>query len=249
MPRMRQSNVKRRRQLVGHVARYQITTAGAVAGDMALPIETIPAAKGCLTELVKSGVLGHAPLYRRRNYYYLTPHGVDSLKTLAGPEAKPPASGPLSEPAKIRAYAMLAFCCLCRQQRVRLTREQFEHDMPNLYRPGMPLNYYMARGSCGMRLGFLRVDAGGVGRWDRIVSKVRHDIESHWRRRGFRALIQNERFEIAVATTTPAKCERLRQALADDQKLRPVPLRIVAIPEQIHLLAPPATTPTTRAQP
>ena len=45
-----------------------------------------------------------------------------------------------------------------------------------------------------------------------------------------------------------AQCERLRQEFANDLRIPPIPLRIVAIPELIHLLSPPAIAPSARAQ-
>ena len=240
------------RQLLEHVARYRMTTLRAAAASAFRSTTPIPIARQRLSDLVGAGLLGEAPIYRKQRYYYLMSRGVDLLTETGADQASSsesrPAYGPLSEQAKIRAYAMLAFCCLSGEKGGRLTRDQFEREMPNLYRPGMPMSYYVARRSDQTVLGFLRVDSGGHGRWDRVVRKVRQDIESHWQHSGFRALIQNETFEIAVVTAMPVKCERIRRALADAKKLRPVPLRIVAVPKLIHLLSPPATRPAVRAQ-
>ena len=244
MPENNQSSPHWQRQLLEHVSRYRMTTLQAAAASAFQSTTPIPVTKQRLSELVQDGLLGEAPVYRTQLYYYLMSRGADELaETDADQASSPdsrPAYGPLSEQAKIRAYAMLAFCCLSSEKRGRLTRDQFEHEMPSLYRPGMPMNYYVVRRSNLPILGYLRVDSGGHGRWDRVVRKVRQDIESHWQHPGFRALIQKEAFEIAVVTAMPVKCERIRRALDDAENRRPVPLRIAAVPQIIHLLAPPA---------
>jgi hypothetical protein len=82
-----------------------------------------------------------------------------------------------------------------------------------------------------------RVDAGHRGRWDRIVESVRVDIDEHCRHFGFRKLIDAGRFEITVLTIFKQKAKRIKESLNQHLDARRVPVRVVAIPELLPLVA------------
>ncbi len=223
--------------LIGHVARYRMTVREAVAKDLN---ESLAAARRTLAQAVHDGYVNVAPLYRNRRYFYLTQLGANSAATLAS-GINPPKRGPLSETAKMRAYAMLAFCCMHDTARERLTAVEFQTHFPDLYRPGMSGNYYIDTADKRPRIGLLRVDFGGRGRWDRIIGKVRHDIEGHFMDAGFRRLLGHELFEITIVTALPQKALRVRQTLASHRDAHRVPVRVVAMPDLLHLVMPPPT--------
>lgn len=75
-------------------------------------------------------------------------------------------SGPLSEKAKLRACALLLFCCLADKPRHRLTTNELSQQFSVLHRPGIPGTYYFDPNGKGC-IGLARIDAGHHGRWDR----------------------------------------------------------------------------------
>ena len=86
-------------------------------------------------------------------------------------------------------------------------------------------------------MGFLRVDMGGRGRWDRILAKCEHDAKSIREDPRFTESLGTGRAELSLAVTLPHKAERLRQVLQDHPL--PIPIRIIVIPELLYLIAPP----------
>lgn len=231
--------------LIDHVARYRMTVHEAVVKDLNQPLA---ATRRTLPQAVHDGYLNVAPLYRNRRYFYLTQLGANSATTLAS-GTNAPKHGPLSETAKVRAYAMLAFCCLHDSARERLTAVEFQTHFADLYRPGMSANYYIDTADARPRIGLLRVDFGGRGRWDRIIGKVRRNIEGHFMDAGFRRLLSHELFQITVVTALPQKALRIRQTLATHRDARRVPVRIVAMPDLLHLVMPPPTPAVTEGRP
>ena len=147
--------------------------------------------------------------------------------------------GPLSELAKIHNYAMLAFCLLTDAHRERLTSAELQRHFPALHRPGLPMSYYIDTTSGQPRLGFIRVDTGGHGRWDRVLAACRHDLETHWGHPGFQPFIRRQLFEITLITALPQKAQRLRDGLTSGDDWRASVIRIVAMPELLNLIAPP----------
>jgi hypothetical protein len=138
---------------------------------------------------------------------------------------------------RLRAYALLAFCCLGAVRRKRLTTEEIESHVPDLYRPGLPGGYYVAAGD-PPRFGLALIDAGGRGRWDRVLGRVRKQLEGHWRHPALRSFIEQGRFEITILTLLPQKAQRLSAALAEWRDPRTQFIRIAVLPELMHLIAP-----------
>ncbi len=218
------------RALIEHVARYRLTVPREAADALG---QTLKSTRRRLANAVRDGQLGIAPLYRNRRYYYLTPSGAES--------AGAPRHGPLGEAAKARAYAMLRFCRSDDASRQRLTAEDLQEHFRELYRPGMSGGYYVDTSDGRWpRIGLLRVDFGGRGRWDRIVQRVRRDIEAHATERGFRPLLARQALEMAVVTALPQKAARIRQALAAHRDARRIPVRVIAMPDLLHLVMPPS---------
>ena len=145
-------------------------------------------------------------------------------------------AGPLSEPAKLRAMAILQFCCLSGSPCHRLTDEELTRSFPDVARPGLPSTYYFNPDGSG-RLGLARVDAGGRGRWDRVVHSLRQDIRDHFRQPGFQRLIRAGRFEITLLTVLRQKARRVCQSLSSAPEAHRVPCRVVALPELLPLIS------------
>lgn len=222
--------------ILDHVARYRMSTPSIVGQLPETKTRSRRHVHHELRQLCRSRYLGAGPLFRNRRYYFLA--AASRLRPNVE-DANGHRIGPLSEIAKIRNYAMLSFCCSSKHRRRRLTADDFEQHFPDMYRPGLPLNYYIDAGTSQPRLGFLRVDTGGRGRWDRILEKARADIEAHWIRPEIRPFIERGLFEITVVTALPQKASRLTQALDDCTDPRKSLIRICVCSDLINLIAPP----------
>lgn len=215
--------------IIDHVSRYRMTVFEALRRQPQLGSLPRKELKRELNRLCRERLLGREPLYRHRSYYYLA----------AADGADRPA-GPLAETAKVRSYAMLAFCCLGRVKRVKLSADELERLYPGVLSQGRPLNYYLTTTGDEQAIGFLRVDSGGRSRWDRILAKCREDIERHRLNRYVRPLIEQRRFEITLVTALPQKAERLQRAMAAWTATPTTFVRLCVLPELLNLISPPA---------
>ena len=182
-----------------------------------------------LRDCREAGLVTSAALHSGSRYWFLTPVGAMRCGL---DESR---SGPLSETAKLRAYALLLFCCLSDKPRHRLTTSELSQQFSVLHRPGMPGTYYYDPTGKGS-IGLARIDAGHHGRWDRVVQSVQDDISLHKKLPGFRQLIKAHRFEITVLTMLPAKAERTVSVLKSLPEVKQVPVHVVAQPELLPLI-------------
>lgn len=237
------------RRIIGQVARYRLTVPAAVAKRLLSSPDHIDHASGLLRRLENHGLLGCSPLYGQKPCHWLTAFGADQFVESLGQSTKPidniarPDFGPPAELCKIRAFATLAFCCLGSTHRESLTRDEFAKSWPSLSRPGLPSSFYRDP-SQPNRLGFARVDLNGMGKWDRIVQTIARDGMKFLKQPGFRSLIRDERFELALITATSRKAQRIQEAWEDLTHLRAISLRVVVIPELIQLVGMPTHRPT-----
>lgn len=231
--------------VLDHVARYRLGVPEALAATPPFAGSSARRARRLMQALAEGDapLLASAPLFGPRRYYYLTRAGEAAV---AGPDGDEEAEkegaarrkgGALSEVAKVRAYGALAFCCLSGRPRQRLTPREFREAFPEHHRAGMPTSYYVDREA--KRLGFVRVDAGGEGRWDRVVEKVRRDLERHRASAAFRDSIAAGAFEMTLVAPTERKAGRLRPALEEEGRASGVPVGVHVVPELVELIAPP----------
>jgi hypothetical protein len=219
-----------RSAVIEHLARYRMAVAAT--------LQTLPEFSNCNPKQVRrhlrfleaEGIIGSQWLHHDLPCWHLAEKGAIQ----AGLPME--RSGPLTEPAKLRAYAMLRFCCLSKRLRRRLTTDDMRKHFPDLYRTGMPQGYYFDSTEEG-RLGLLRIDAGGRGRWDRVVHSALDDVNRHRRQAGFSRLMQAQRFEFTIATVLPQKADRIRETIEQKSELNNVAIRIVAMPELLPLIA------------
>ena len=218
--------------VVDHIRRHRMTVIAAVQRLPELRGYKGSTVRRLLGSLCKSGAVGRASLYRGEEYFYLG-------QLPQGPTTVQARTGPLSEPAKIRNYALLHHCCLGTVKRRRLTANDLQSHLPELHRPGVPLNYYINVDASLPRLGFVRVDVGGRGRWDRVLAKCQEDLRLHWSHTGCREFIRRDLFEVTVITALPQKAARLQRTLTELDDPRTNLIRVSACPELINLIAPP----------
>lgn len=223
--------------VLDHVARYKMGVPESVARLPSLEGWTPGRVKNTLKRLRGEGYLKTAPLYGDRTYDHLTREGAEALDLpLEGRDAER-LGQPLAEVPKVRAYAVLAFCCLSTRARQRLTPDEFKQFFAEHDRPGLPLSYYADHEA--KKLGFVRVDTGGRGRWDRVVERVRTDVERHQESDAFRESIGSEGLEVTLVTATEQKAGRLRAAFAEGEAFAAVTILVHVVPELVDLIAPP----------
>lgn len=215
--------------LIEHVARYRLTLFPALQRLPAFADLPPSRIKAMLKTARKEQWLASATLHGGASYWYLTTTGAEK----AG--IPPQRCGPLSEPAKFRAYALLRFCCLSDRPRHRLMPNELKRHFPELDRPGLPSGYYLDP-SGPKRLGFLRIDTGHHGRWDRVLQTLREDVRDHAIQPAFARLMRADRFEITLVTVFRPKAERLRASLATCPEARQVPVQVLAVPELLPLI-------------
>lgn len=228
--------------VLDHIARYRIGVPEALVTTPPFARFSIRRVGRTLHALTASdgdeaALLASAPLFGDRRYFYLTRAGEAAIGEPEAGQGGHRRAGALSEVAKVRAYGVLAFCCLCDCPRQRLTPEEFRQSFPGHHRFGLPMSYYANREA--RRLGFVRVDTGGGGRWDRIAQKIREDGERHRMIPAFRDAIAAGTFELAVVTATERKAERLRSLFEEEPLPGALPLRVQPVPRLIDLIAPP----------
>jgi hypothetical protein len=220
--------------IIQHVERYGITTPEAAQAAEVKGMTTVPIARQRLSALVKRGELASRPLAANSTCYLLSPA---ARKRLGHPVTE--RSGrPLSPRAIAERFAFLAFCCLREKPRTKLTAAEIKTRFTDLYRPGADSHYYVATEDDHPRLGFLRVDFGNHGRWDRIVAKVSDDLRKLFSIPLIRALLEQQAFEVTIVTSLPAKARRVEAAMADRRDVFPVPVFGVPVPELINLIRP-----------
>lgn len=224
-------DAERVQRTLAHVARYRMTTPEALRTVPPLRLATNAAALDLLRTLVADGRLGEAPLDRHRPYFFLAERGA---REAIGTQSRL-RFGPLSELAKLRNFALLAFCRLSSSERERLSPADLRRLLPGLDTGGMSASFYAERSESARTLGFARVDVGGLGRWDRVVATVLADARRLIGEPGLKPLVRGGSFEITLITATPEKAERIRPLLPE-AAAPPIPIRVIAIPRLLTVV-------------
>jgi hypothetical protein len=223
---------ERVRRVLLHVARYRLTTPEALSTVEALRLKTKANAHALLQRLVIDGLLGEAPFDRHGGYFFLTDVGGRDVFGRRNPVGR--RSGPLSEPAKVRAFAMLAFCRLMATNRELLSPDDLRRAVPDIETGGMASSFYVERNPTTRKLGFARVDVGNFGRWDRILATAAKDVRTFEAEPGFRTLIASRSFEVTLVTATLEKADRLRTSLSEKTHSA-IPVQVIAVPRLLGL--------------
>lgn len=224
------------RVLLQHVARYRLTVPEAVRTLSPFRKRSVKDVTRILGNLQATGSLGSTRLFGDRLCFFLTANGFARIGV---DTSSLEVDTSFSEESKIRLFAMLSFCCLGSDARQHLTASDMRIQFSALYRPGAPSAYYTQSNDHKSLLGFLRVDMSGHGRWDRVLAKAQEDARDHAFDPAWRQFVEAREFEITLATALPQKAERLCRALNASESLPSVPIRVVAIPELLYLIAPP----------
>jgi len=186
-----------------------------------------------IDRLVHRRLMTETSLYPGRRCYYLTAKAIEA--TEASAIGRRMDDRPLSEESKIRRFAMLSFCCLGTTPRMRLSPAILQDTFPTLDVTSLTAGHYL-QATTERVIGFLRVDMGGEGRWDRVLAKCADDARKISDNPTWRERAAAGGFEITVATALPQKAERLCRALLESPPQ--LPIRIAVIPELLNLIAP-----------
>ncbi len=222
--------------ILEHLRRYElITPTDAVLGGI-LGMDTEEVAANRLVALEKRHIVQRATLNTPSPCYIFTQREF-ALREEADSKRDEKVQ-PLSVQSMLRRYAMLKFCLQRAPPRRKLTPEEFQSRFPDMYRAAHSHHYYTTFVDSQPRIGFLRVDLGGRGRWDRIVAKARSDINRHLQFPIVQQLLAKQAFEVAVVTATLEKARRIHDALQAKHAELPVPSYCEAIPELGDVIRP-----------
>lgn len=203
--------------------RFQLITADAVMCLRSELFKDRADADGMLNQLVAAGTLREITLYGDVSCFVPPDRNRDKV---------------ISETTKIRALAMLQVCASHSKSRRRLTANEFSRYFPELKRPGLPMNYYVDLSQEQPKLGFLRVDTGGHGRWDRIVAKALDDMRKHRLKSAFARFVKRDALEVRVVTALPQKAVRICRELNDKPTILTRSVQVSVVPELLSLIAP-----------
>jgi hypothetical protein len=219
-----------------HIARYRLTVLEAIHTIPQLRNRSRNDTSRIVRQLEATGLISSAWLYADRRYYAMTPTGADS--TYLG-SRRVDTRSEFSEESKLRYFAMLSYCCLGGTQRQRLLPDELTRRVTGTSRFGPSGNYYIEPDERAPKIGFVRVDMSGIGRWDRVLAKCLQDARDHALNPAWASLNSSGLFQIALVTALPQKAERICRELNALQHPPPVPIRVTAIPELLYLVAPP----------
>lgn len=216
-----------------HIDRYGMTTPAAAVGAGVRGMTTELIALKRLEALVRrQHIIKHA-LAPGNTCYSLSEVARTRLGRNPAMREKPPSPRLLFE-----RFAFLSFCCLSHQKSTKLTHAEMSQRFPDLYRPAMAHHYYVSTDHRHSRLGFLRVDGGNSGRWDRVASKLAQDVHHHLNFDLVRTLLEQDAFEFTVVTPLAEKAISIQEAMMQRRDAFPVPVHCVSMPELVNLIRP-----------
>lgn len=231
------------RSVLTHVARYRLTTPEILAPTGLLPNTEPRTAERVLKRLAQEEWLVAGELIPEtpapeRTCYQLTPRAAEQIGQTAE------FASPLARAARIECWTIATFCCCGDVFRQLFTKHEFQQKFQQLWFPGQPVRYYLEPDPTGpARLAFLKVDADGVGRWDRLIDScarflrqrtdTEHVAAGHRPQvAAFRQLLQKGQFQFTVLTALPDKQRaielELERRVAAGESVPPMRVHVIA---------------------
>lgn len=224
-------------EIFQHLLRYRLTTRE-ILHQLFFSDSEPNAATKVTSRLVLHDYLRRYDLFPPRSYFVVGPQAARFL----GISSKKAAS--LGPQALMREYGTLAFCCLSKEPRQRLTVSELQQRYPQLLAGGLDSShYYLDNDGQTTRLAYIRVDHGGPP--DHVVRKCREDFDARYRHEAFRPVIDNDRFLIAVVTATQEKATAIHEAIKRHNWA--IRFRIEVVSDLIHLMVRCSGAPTAMA--
>lgn len=213
-------------EIFEHILRYHMTTRE-VLHRLFFSDSDPNAVTKVLSRLTEHEYVRRYEMYPQRSYYVL---GPEATKLLG---CSPKRFEPLGPLALAREFAVLAYCCLSNDKRVRLTVREVAQIQADLLQPKLDSShYYLDDDGTARRLAYIRVDCGGSA--DHIVRKCREDIRRRERLAAFAPYINSQRFLISLVTAREEKAAVIHEALKRQQW--PCLFRIETVPELAQLI-------------
>lgn len=164
-----------------------------------------------------------------RKYFVLGKNGV-GLFGLNEKRCKP-----IGKQAIVDEYGTLAYCCLGRKPRERLTVSELQRYDSGLVKGKLATGpYYRELTPKSDTLVFIRVDYGST--IDNLMRKCEDDIRKRMEVPAFQQLIMDGQFEIAIATTdrlNGQRAEKIREAIL--RRSWPIRFRVEGVPGLFEL--------------
>ena len=192
-------------------------------------LESDSRASNVLKSLCYFRLVSECILPGNQTAFVLTNRGNRILNVLS--ESTTPAKGK----QLIRQLAMMSFCLLGNPARSRLMPGENE-DLLCWSEPNVKRRLFYVVPSSLPTLGLLRVEAGGTGRWDRILSKAMQDVRLLLNYRARKPSSDSFTPEVTIALATVSKARRIAMALRSTPV--PLPIRIAILPQLFELLTP-----------
>jgi hypothetical protein len=212
--------------ILDDVLRYRLTTVE-LARARHFGDASDDAARKALDKLAAEKWLRKIPLHGATRAYILAFIATQRLG-IHRVAAKVPGLGALT-----RAYGLA--CYAARAGVEKLTPSEWREQFPELHRDGPPAGCYFLESERGEpKVVHVHVDTGPNVR--RIVPKIRRVVRARYALPLFAELIQERRFEIAIACPSEGKKLALEKALAKGFD-GITPIRLVVIEELQPLLA------------
>jgi len=213
--------------ILSHIKRYGVTTAVAACMASVRGMTSCEKSEERLEALVRKKELERCTLDGRTRCYRIASAPTN------------PASATmkqLSTQKRMRLFGCLAFCCLQEVNRHKVTANELKNTLPEIAQTtGSAVSHYVVETQEKKRFGFLRVDVGGHGRWDRVVATFAKDLRRHLNLLEIQNLAQVHAFEAALVTALPDKAERIKQQMEKYRTVFPIPIRVEAVPRLIDI--------------
>jgi hypothetical protein len=221
-------------KVLKHLCRYRLTTAEILGGQVLVDVE-VEALSVFLSRLckdkstkrshrVRKALLQSHPLYGKKKYYQLSPHGASFL------DLPDEWTKPLGVQALPRRYAIVLFCCTHADGGKLIFPDEFRKYFPEL--EALPGREYVLDSE--QRLSRIKVDHGSeAGRLVRdLVQKTQQSIKLA---PALSEFIRAKKFSYTVLTTTAPKAEQIREKV--NASGLSIPVNVCIIDELINLVS------------
>lgn len=197
--------VDRDYEILDHLRRYRLTTRE-ILHHLFFQDSELNAVTKVTSRLVDHRFLNRYDLYSGRSYFVI---GPESAKLLG---VSPKKCKPLGSQALPREYGILLYCCMSDTPRERLLVSELQQRLPGFTGKRSDCgHYYLDHDGDNIRLANMRVDQGGTP--DHVVRKCREDLDVQLQRATIRSLIEQDRFIIAIITSTQEKAASIQEAI------------------------------------
>lgn len=179
------------------------------------------------SRLVETNYLARYPLVATQSYYTL---GFQGAKVFGLPVKR---LGPLGPQALYTQLGILSYCHAPHSSRHRLRVADLQEKHPGLLLKGLDSSQYAVDSTTTPSVMFyIRVDGGGPA--DHVIRKLREDLKPRQQIPLCQALIEKNRFGLAVVTFSDAKKQQIHQKLQAEQFICPIQLEVCPILLQLQ---------------